>query len=344
MPKSSAYHHAVLLTVLAVDALIGVTGRAQIPSLIPQQQAGPLSNVLSTPATRALGAGVGSGATGIVTSPPNFEKLRIQPNFLLHVSLFNEPQLNQDVRVSDTGDINMTLAGPVHVQGMNEAEAQEAIAAAYRRSEMLKNPQVSLSILQYVSPKISVLGQVQSPGEYELIAPTDLLTVLTMAGGATIDAGNRITLRRAGSREDQVIRFVRSDDTSNLQKYTVSAGDTVVVKRAGIVYVLGAVNRPGGYLMQPDGSMNVIQAIALALDTNFYASTQDVRIIRKTDEGILDIPVKYKCIVDGKVSPQALEPDDIVYVPNSKVKVTFANAKQLAFQASGAAIYAGLVR
>ena len=342
MPKSSVSKQVFAASALSLALVsIGTAAFAQTPSLIPQQQAGPLPNGNPTTGVRTMASGATTSA--IATAPANFEKLRIQPGFLLHISVFSEPQLSQDLRVNEAGDVLLSLAGRVHVQGMNESAAQDAIAEAYKKSELLKDPQIALSITQYVSTKISILGEVQTAGEYELFGPTDLLTALTMAGGANMEAGNRITLRHAATNEEQVIKFNRSGDTSNLKKFVVNPGDTVVVKRAGIVYVLGAVNRPGGYVMQPDGSMNVIQAIAMALDTNLFASIQSIRIIRKTDDGLIDIPVKYKYIVSGKADPQPLEPDDIVYVPNSKAKLTFANAKQLAFQASGSAIYAGIV-
>ena len=78
------------------------------------------------------------------------------------------------------------------IQGLHEAEAEEAIEEAYKKSEMLKSPQVAISIVQYVSPKVAILGEVQAPGSYELISPTDLLTAITMAGGATVDAGTSL--------------------------------------------------------------------------------------------------------------------------------------------------------
>ncbi len=321
--------------------LVGLTAftpaLAQTPSLVPQQQA-PIGGAAPLTSPRPL-PGV---QTAVQMSPANFDKLRIQPGFLLHLTVLNEPQLGQDLRVDEEGNIHVSLLGAVHVQGLDEAGAQAAVASAYQQGDVLKNPQVALTIAQYVSPRISVLGQVQAPGEYELISPTDLLTVISMAGGPTTDAGNRVLLRHADTHKEEVVRFDRSGENENLQHFSVKAGDSVVVKRAGIVYVLGAVNRPGGYIMQPDGAMTVVQAVALALDTNLYASTQDIRIVRKTDEGIITIPVSYKKIVQGKMSPQALEPDDIVYVPTSKTKLTLINSKQLAFQASGAAIYGTL--
>ena len=282
--------------------------------------------------------------SAVAVSPLNFDKLRIEPGFLLHLSVLNEPQLTQDLRVDEKGNVNVSLIGAVHVQGMDEAGAQAALNQAYQRGDVLKEPQVAITIIQYVSPRISVLGQVQAPGEYELIAPTDLLTVISMAGGPTTDAGNRVLLRHSSTQKEEVVRYDRNGENSNLQHFTVQAGDSVVVKRAGIVYVLGAVNRPGGYVMQPDGAMTLVQAVALALDTTLYASTQDIRIVRKTDEGIITIPVSYKAIMKGKASPQALEPDDIVYVPTSKTKFALINTKQLAFQASGAAIYGAVAR
>lgn len=331
MPKFRARLSLTLGTALFFT---GTPLWAQTTSLIPQQQAGPLpTNV--PPAARPVGGGNGA----INTAPQNFEKLRIAPGFLLHIAVFNEPQLTQDVRVNDAGDVSLSLAGSVHVLGLTDSAAQDAIAAAYKRSEMLKDPQVSLSISEYVSPKVSILGQVAAPGEYELIAPADLMTVLNMAGGATSNAGNRITLRHASDHVEQVVNYSRSGDTSNLEKFIVNPGDTIVVNRAGIVYVLGAVNRPGGYVMQPDGSMNVIQALSFALDTNFYASLNKIRIIRKTDDGLIEIPVDYKLLVNGKVDPKPLQPDDILYVPNSKTKLGLAITKQIGLQTSNAIIY-----
>jgi polysaccharide biosynthesis/export protein len=345
MSKISVSLRMVFILPLALAAAGNVTlAKAQTPSLIPQQQSGPLPNTQPAAGGRPFGGGAAPAAGGIVSAPPNLEKLPIEPGFLLQVSVFNEPQLSQEVRVAENGDINLSLAGHVHVQGMHETEAEEAIEAAYKKSEMLKSPQVAISIVQYISPKVAILGEVQAPGSYELISPTDLLTAITMAGGATVDAGNRIILRHAATHDEEVVKFAHSGDTSNLRRFTVSAGDTIVVNRAGIVYVLGAVNRPGGYVMQPDGSMNVIQALALALDTNYYASLSGIRIIRKTDDGLVSIPVNYKSIVEGKAFPKPLEPDDIVYIPNSKTKLTLGTTKQLAFQASNALIYTGVAR
>lgn len=333
---SSNRTHSLWAVILGTVTTL--TAAAQTPSLVPQLQPAPIGSATVTPAPRM----VPGAASGVQVSPMNFDKLRIQPGFLLHLNILNEPQLSQDVRVDEKGNISVNLIGSVHVQGMDETEAQKAISSAYQTGDVLKEPQVSITIAQYVSPRISVLGQVQAPGEYELIAPTDLLTVISMAGGPTTDAGNRVLLRHAGSQEEQVVRFDRNGENASLQHFTVQAGDSVVVKRAGIVYVLGAVNRPGGYVMQPDGAMTLVQAVALALDTTMYASTQDIRIVRKTDEGIITIPVSYKAIMRGKATPQQLQPDDIVYVPSSKTKLALINSKQLAFQASGAAIYGTL--
>ena len=328
------------LSVSLCVCLLSPIGQAQLPTLVPQQQSTALGGPIAGGASRPL-----TGAPSAVQlSPPNFEKLRIQPGFLLHMTVLNEPQLTQDLRVDESGNVTVSLIGAIHLQGMSESDAQSAVNEAYRRGDILRAPQVALTISQYVSPRISVLGQVQSPGEYELIAPTDLLTVLSMAGGPSPDAGNRVLLRHADEKTEEVVRFDRNGDTSNLRHFTVRAGDSVVLRRAGVVYVLGAVNRPGGYVMQPDGAMTVLQAIAFALDTTVYASTQDIHIVRKTDEGLITIPVKYKSLVNGKASAQALEPEDIIYVPTSKMKFALANTKQLASQASGAAIYGSIGR
>jgi polysaccharide export outer membrane protein len=118
----------------------------------------------------------------------------------------------------------------------------------------------------------------------------------------------------------------------------VLPGDTVTVKRAGIVYVLGAVTRPGGYLMQEDGDLNVTQALALAYGTTMPAAVGSMRLIRKQDDGrVEEIAIPYGDIVKGKVAPPRLQAEDVIYVPVSKIKVVLTQS--LLNTAAQAAIY-----
>jgi polysaccharide biosynthesis/export protein len=114
----------------------------------------------------------------------------------------------------------------------------------------------------------------------------------------------------------------------------------VIVQRAGIVYVLGAVNRPGGYAMQESGELNVAEAISLAQGLALQAKVSGLRVVQKQPDGrIVEIPVSYKKIMDGKVPPMNLEAGDIVYVPVSKTKTILSSTTGLVGQTTAAAIY-----
>jgi polysaccharide export outer membrane protein len=118
----------------------------------------------------------------------------------------------------------------------------------------------------------------------------------------------------------------------------VMPGDTLTVRRAGVVYVLGAVNRPGGYLMQENGDLNVTQAIALAWGTGLQASVGTIRLIRKVPDGkVLEIDIPLGEIQKGKQAPPRLQAEDVLYVPVSKFKMVLSSA--LLTSAATAAIY-----
>ena len=121
----------------------------------------------------------------------------------------------------------------------------------------------------------------------------------------------------------------------------VNPGDIVFVKQAGIVYVLGAVNRPGGYVMQEEGTLNVLQAIALANGTAIAANTGTLHLLRRNDQGtVVDIPLSYKKLVRGQTSDVQLQARDVVYVPTDKLKSIFSNGSSILAAASSASIYA----
>jgi polysaccharide export outer membrane protein len=182
---------------------------------------------------------------------------------------------------------------------------------------------------------------VHNPGRMELLAPHNLADVIALAGGETQFAGKTIEIRHhAGiAPQRQIIYWSRNADDQILVETFVLPGDTVTLQRAGIVYVLGGVNRPGGYLMQEDGDLDVTQALALAYGTEMQAAVGSMRLIRKLPDGkVEETPIAYKDIVKGKAASPRLQAEDVIYVPVSRLK-TVLGASLLANTAS-AAIYA----
>ena len=183
------------------------------------------------------------------------------------------------------------------------------------------------------------MGEVQNPGKVELLAPHSLLDVIGMTGGETTLAGNEIEVKRANGMApaQPTYHYSRGDDGSAIRDVMVHPGDTVIVKRAGVVYVLGAVNRPGGYAMQEQGELNVAQAISLAQGLAMQAKVGLARrAARQADGKTIEIPVSYNKIMKGKEKPMQLAAGDIVYVPISKTKAILSSTTTLIGQTASA--------
>jgi polysaccharide export outer membrane protein len=186
---------------------------------------------------------------------------------------------------------------------------------------------------------------VNHPGRTELLAPHRLLDVLESAGGETPLASSTIEIRRhvalTEKDESELIHYKRGSSPDRINEVLVNPGDTVVVHRAGIVYVLGAVTRPGGYLMQEDGGLNSNEALALAQGMVLQASVHTARVIRQMPDGsLVEIPIKFAKGMKAKAQPIQLQPRDIVYVDQSLGKNILTTAKSIVGSATSAVIYA----
>jgi polysaccharide export outer membrane protein len=300
--------------------------------------------------TLALGGQKAARGTGLSNSPltaipEDFADLRLAPGFLLNVQVYDEPEMSTQARVDKEGNVSLPLIGSVHVAGMTIPAAEKAVEDRFRQGEIFKDPQVTLNVEQYASASITVLGEVQNPGRIQLLAPHSLLDVLGMAGGETNLAGETVEVKSPGkdgtsATINHTYQYSRSSNGDSIRDVVIQPGDTVTVTRAGIVYVLGAVNRPGGYLMQEDGKLNVAQALSLAQGTSMQAKTGALRVVRHSPNGQLqEIPVSYDEMMGGKLQPLQLQAEDIVYVPVSKMKSVFTTGASIVGQTGAALIY-----
>ncbi len=133
---------------------------------------------------------------------------------------------------------------------------------------------------------MSVLGEVRKPGVYRVLGTRNLLDIISEAGGTTPFAAQQATVKRRASEEKLTASL--SNDPAELlaQEVELQPGDTVIVPKAGIVYVLGDVGRPGGYLMQNSGRISLLEAVALAEGPTRTAAKKRTRLIRKNASGI----------------------------------------------------------
>jgi polysaccharide export outer membrane protein len=281
-------------------------------------------------------------APAITSVPEDFPTARLVPGYLLQLEIFNAPEMDAELRVDEQGNLNVPLLGPVHVAGQSVAQAETTISKALVAGDILINPQVTLNVLQYTSGGVTVLGEVLTPGRLPILAPKNLADVLALAGGELISAGNQIEVRHGSSDSGDVerVHYAQGSSPDALRTHLVYPGDTVFVRRAGIIYVLGAVNRPGGYFMINGGSLNVLQAVSLAYGTTNVASLETVRLLRQTDDGkFSEIAVPFSKVTKGKAPPMSLQPEDILYVPTSGWKNILINGSAIIGTTASAAIY-----
>jgi polysaccharide export outer membrane protein len=325
----------LLLGVALQLGMMTVPGRAQASS-------GSLSLPESGLSSSTGKAGTNQGQSqGPSMIPKGFSELLIEPGDLLSVNVYDAPEFSSSYRVDAAGELSIPLCGKVRVRGLSLSEAAKRLEAALKDGQILNQPQVNVDVVQYAGQYVSVLGEVGSPGRVPLIAPTKLGEILAEAGGLTPLAGTHIKIRHAAddTAPDEEVPYSRGQSNREAASILLRPGDSILVPRAGIVYVLGAVNRPGGYVMQEDGKLNVAEALALSGGTVLAANTGGLRVIRRNQDGtVLDFLLSYNAIAKGTQTPLQLEPQDIVYVPMSKAKNVFSSTLGIIQAAASSAI------
>jgi polysaccharide biosynthesis/export protein len=260
---------------------------------------------------------------------------------LLEVTVYGLEDMAQRVRVDSDGNVSLQLLGQVHVAGLTPQAAEKQLDALSVQKGILKDPHFAVFVKEDVQGGVSVLGEVSKPGIYELEGTRHLLEVISAAGGVTNKAGSTANVTR---RDDpgRVIAVKLTDEgqdpASNVPIYP---GDTVVVSKAPLVYVVGEVQRPSGLVMENGEPITVLQAIALAQGTTKNAKLGSTRIIRKSADGSYqEIPLALGDMLKAKKPDIALQKEDILFIPTSLTKTVMGSTLQSAVQiAVGAAIY-----
>jgi len=268
------------------------------------------------------------------------ESLLIGPGDLLHVQVFDTPELGQDARVTDTGELPLLLGGNVKVSSLTPAEAARFIEKALLDKHILLHPRVAVTVAEYATQKVSVLGEVKNPGAYAINTPRSVLDVLTLAGGLTELADRNILIERKGTG-DKVPYFVSNKAGVAMDTAVrVNPGDTLYVAKAGLVYVLGDVGRPGGYTMtNNEAQLTVLELVARAGGTNHSAVPSHARLIHRGAQGYQDEALSLSDMQKGKKPDMALADGDIVYVPFSYMRNAAMNVAGVASSVASAAIY-----
>ena len=238
---------------------------------------------------------------------------------LLEVRVFDTPELSGKVRVDDRGQINLPVAGALTVSGMTVGQSQTAISERFRQKNILRNPHVDVMVLEYATQGVTVGGEVKTPGVFPWVAKRTVQDFISVAGGPTPSASKSVTVTR--QNHEQVMTFQLGSTLQNPAgaDLDVQPGDRIVVAKAGVVYVVGDVGRPGGYLIENKETITVLQALALAQGMNKTAK-YDAKLIRTSASGRTESDLPLKKILSNRASDPKLQDGDIVFVPVSGSK------------------------
>jgi len=259
---------------------------------------------------------------------------------LLEMNVLQTPELSGKLRVSNSGDVLLPLVGTVHVAGLTVGEAQSLIRRKLKDGDFMKDPQVTVFISEYATQGVSVLGEVHKPGIYPAFGSHRLLDYLSLAEGLTLLAGPQITITRAGHPENpETVRVTAGATPQPEANPEIRPGDTIFVERTGVIYVVGDVARPGGFPMDHNGHLSVLQAIALAQGLNGTAAKSASVLIRTTPAGKKEISLNLKKVLAAKAADLELEDNDILFIPTSAAKGAWKDITTVLPTAAAASIY-----
>jgi polysaccharide biosynthesis/export protein len=317
---------------------------AQPPSALPVQPAvqPAMQPGQSAAQSTVTVSATPSGAHAAETANPAADQgtVKLGPGDLIELSVYNVPELTTKARIGSSGDVYLPLVDYVHIAGLTLEEAQTVLEKRLEEGGFVRSPHVTIFVDEANSQGVTILGEVGKPGIYADPADRKLYEVISMAGGFTVSASRKIAVIRRNQAEAIHIDLPRnlSDDLSG--NIDVLPGDTINVPRAPIIYVVGDVGRPSGLLVD-NGSLTVLQALALAGGTNHTAKMGGVRIIRKTPAGMTETHVALKKMLEAKSPDVTLQADDILFVPLSGVRVAASRTFEAAISAATAvSVYA----
>jgi len=277
----------------------------------------------------------------------------IGPDDLLSISVLESADLSRDVRVASDGTIGLPLlAEHPHVAGLSLREAEGLLKKKYQESAILKDPNITITLKELESKPVTVTGSVRQPGVFQVSGQVRLLRLISLAGGLSDGAGTTIQIIHEDKpgTSDPITQVSTTGLMQGVPDANVSVrgGDTVNVLPAGAVYILGAVNRPGRYLLPSDTQQTtLLNVLALAEDLKRTAKPANAVLIRKKGQSAAEveqIPVDLKKILAHQEPDVAVRANDVLFVPDSNAKRAFSRGLEAAIQVATGVILLGAVQ
>ena len=263
---------------------------------------------------------------------------------LVEVRVFGVPDLTQRVRVDSEGKIHLLLIGDIEVGGKSVEWARNSISEKMVEGHFVKNPNVEFLVVEYAGQMAYITGEVNRPGAYPLLRSHRLADLLAISGGLTARAGTDVMIAHSGD-EKNLVRVDLKDKDRERANPMIEPGDSIDVGLAGIVYVLGNVGHPGGFLLDRRATLSFTEALALAAGPSLTGSNTKAVLIHSAQPDAQPIAVNLKNILKARSPDIPLQAGDIVWVGDSATRNFGRLLIESAFSAaSTAAVYAAYTK
>jgi polysaccharide biosynthesis/export protein len=294
-------------------------------------------------------------STGLARAEQDY---RLGPEDTLTIQVLDVADIpDRPVRIDKNGFIDLPLVGRIKAAGQTPSELETSMAQKLTR--FVRNPRVSIHVAEYHSSPVSVLGEVNTPGVYQLSGPKHLLEMLSTAGGLKPDAGSVVEITREVNEDTAALPNSTKDSsgqymTAEIDLTALLAGktpadnilvqpkDVISIPKADLIYVVGDVKKAGGFTLRSKEKLTVLQALSLAEGLERTAAAKKSKILRKSASSAdrTEIPVDLNKMLASQMPDVPLQADDILVVPNNAARsVALRTVEAVVQVGTGVAIY-----
>jgi polysaccharide biosynthesis/export protein len=295
-------------------------------------------------------------APDVTTNLPAGYILGAHDQISLIVDQLQDNFTNKTFRIDGQGDVTLPIVGRVHAGGLAASEFEDLLKTRF--STILKAPDIVVNVTEYASKSVSVMGAVNKPGVHQLTSPKTLFEVLSLSEGLRPDAGTSARITRetrdgpiplpeatasASGHATVAAVHLKNVMSGGAENIVILPGDSIFVPKADVVYAVGNVTRPGGFPIGENETLSALQVVSLAQGMNRTAAGDKAKILRLAPGGgpRIEIPINLKLLMAGKGADMPLQPDDILFVPNSDAKsIGFRTVDAIVAAAGGLAYIA----
>jgi polysaccharide export outer membrane protein len=254
--------------------------------------------------------------------PPAHEP-KLAPGDVINIHIFEQTDYTPEVRLSADGSVLLPLIGKVQLSGVTLSQSEQLIAQRLIAAGIYRNPQVMVQLVEGPNQVAAIIGEVHSV--VPVVGSRRLFDVLAVAGGLPATASHVITISRPGVPEPIIVDLGNDPLRSRFANIPIFAGDTIIISRIGVVYMLGSFRTPGIISINQYSPLTLMQATAISGGLNFQGKYNDVRLVRTVGDHRTVVKLDIQRIMHGKDPDPILQPNDIVFLPDSTLKASISN-------------------